>query len=421
MGRGPGNYNNNMGGNTLTNINNPANIMRPMPEPTIAANGLHLTHIADLRPAMRGFNLECILLDQAGEPRKVHSDNTVVTTFRVADKTGSVHLSIWGDDAQLLRSGDILRIQGGEARLFKNQLQMSITKAGKFRKIGEDTMVFTELPNWSEVNWEQEMNKPGMMGHRATQMAMNTSTNGIQPMPGGPNIQQHRNIQGNNAQPAINPAFRGDQRQGQRPFQHQGNMNASPHGNSMMGPGMGMMNQAGFQGNNSGNMGGPGMIPSAPMPQQQLPQSQQRQQNMNAQGVNGPPIGQGMGQGGHRSHHGGHPNQSNQPNQPNQNHGHHQQAGNAGRAGAHPSLPPPPNSRPPKHKKHNKFHRDLDAPETSPASRTGLDNIEDEFAREMNSATQGLRQGPGRGGPGSGSGGAAGAAHVRKKPKVVNE
>lgn len=40
---------------------------------------------------------------------------------------------------------------------------MSITKAGKFRKIGEDTMVFTELPNWSEVNWDQEMNKPGMM------------------------------------------------------------------------------------------------------------------------------------------------------------------------------------------------------------------------------------------------------------------
>lgn len=47
---------------------NPVNIstnLRPMPAPTSAknANGLSLTHCQDLRPPMRGINLECILLE----------------------------------------------------------------------------------------------------------------------------------------------------------------------------------------------------------------------------------------------------------------------------------------------------------------------------------------------------------------------
>jgi hypothetical protein len=56
----------NQGRNIGLGNNNNGNNMRPIPAPTsaIGAKGLPLTHIADLRPMMRGFNTECILLEK---------------------------------------------------------------------------------------------------------------------------------------------------------------------------------------------------------------------------------------------------------------------------------------------------------------------------------------------------------------------
>jgi len=58
-GRGPGGYNNNSGQGNNTRI-----ISIPAPTSATSANGLALTFIQDLRPNMRAFNLECILLDK---------------------------------------------------------------------------------------------------------------------------------------------------------------------------------------------------------------------------------------------------------------------------------------------------------------------------------------------------------------------
>ena len=50
-----------------------------------------------------------------------------------------------------------------EAKLFKGHIQLSTTKSGKYKKFGEDTIPFTDKPNWSEFDWVQDPNKPSQM------------------------------------------------------------------------------------------------------------------------------------------------------------------------------------------------------------------------------------------------------------------
>ncbi|KAG0213715.1 hypothetical protein BGX28_003659 [Mortierella sp. GBA30] len=344
--------------------------------------------IAELRPNMRGFNLECVLLEKAAESRRAPPDDQLITTFLAADKSGSIILTIWGSESQLLRSGDLIRLQGGEAKLFKGHIQLSTTKSGKYKKFGEDTIPFTDKPNWSEFDWVQDPNRPNMMLPLTPQLKMSMSANGIQPIPAGPNMQQQRHSQ----QAAINPAF-------QRPNQRPGNMAGSIPGQRPA-PGQGQApGQGGFPSNINKNFGGgPG--------QQQHPQH-----NMNGPMNNGPPTGpSNIGQP-HRSHSHPHVHAQNQtnPNQypnpqnqgPNQGYNNNGPPGNTIPSNGHSSAPPPLNGRP---RFNKKMHRDLDAPDSYPSPRSGLTSSVDEFAREMKFAQGG-------GGPG----------HIRKKTRTDME
>ncbi|KAF9354852.1 hypothetical protein BGX34_010779, partial [Mortierella sp. NVP85] len=238
-----------------------------------------------------------------------------------------------------------------------------------------------------------------------TKLAIVPLLNGEQPMmPAGFMQQQPRNAGGNVA-PAFNPAF-GDQRPGQRPFQQNpggGAPGATP------GPMAGPPGQGGF--NRGRNFPGGNTLqyqPHQQQQQQQQPQQQQQQQpppppppppqpQHNSNGSNTPSSA-----GNNRPHpyanHGNTPN-----NAPNQG----QNAGNPGPGNGHHS----PNARFNKHNKHNKFHRDLDAPDSYPNPRSGLSSSVDEFARDMKIVSQG------GGSLGSGAG-PAGSGHMRKKPKV---
>ncbi|KAI1288957.1 Sorting nexin-30 [Mortierella claussenii] len=421
MGRGPGaNGGINPGNNPIRNI--------PAPTSATSVNGLALTVIGDLRPSMRGFNLECILLEKAAEPRRTY-DNQLLTTFLAADKTGSIVLVLWGDDGVFLRNGDVVRIQSGETKLYRGLIQLSTSKFGSYKKIGEDTMLFNEKPNWSEFEWIQDPNsKPGVMMPVSPQHKMGMPPNGIPgipPMIPGVNMQQQRNMQGNNPPSGVNQPFRGDQRPGQRPFpaNQGGNSNGNPHGN-MPGP-----NAGGTFNNNKGSFNGPAGMAPTPMQQQIL-------HNGNGQTMGGPSIGGpgsgSSGPGGNRPHHGGHhaihqhhanPNQ-NQNQSQNQNPPLGGPPNPTGGANAHPTGAGGP--RHSKHSKHNKAHRDLDAPDAYPSPRTGLANSVDEFAREMKlvSSHGGVGLGVGgmnHGGGGGGGGGPGGAGHMRKKPKIEME
>ncbi|KAF9990031.1 hypothetical protein BGZ75_004019, partial [Mortierella antarctica] len=374
-----------------------------------------------------------------GESRRAPPDDQLITTFHAADKSGSIILTIWGAESQLLRSGDLVRLLGGEAKLFKGHIQLSTTKSGKYKKFGEDTIPFTDKPNWSEFDWVQDPNKPSQMVPLTPQLKMTMSANGMQPIPAVGNMQQQRH----NQQAVINPVF---QRQNQRsgnmggsiPGQRQGqgpggysnnnsnninnNTNNNTNKNNFGGGSVGPQqhHHHGVLGMNGPlpigpNNGGPGQRPhqansnqipnqnQIPNPNQNPNQSQghlQGQGPVQAQGLGqGPGQGQGQGQGQG-------PGPGPGPG-PSQGHGQgHTLPNHAGQgSSAHPSLPLPPNARPKFNKKHQ-HHRDLDAPDSYPSPRTGLANSADEFAREMKFVAQG-----GTGGPGP-------FAHIRKKTRT---
>ncbi|CAB4063943.1 unnamed protein product [Lepeophtheirus salmonis] len=50
-----------------------------------------------------------------------HSSNCQVRTVTVADRTGSVNLSVWDDPGKLINPGDIIRISKVYANVWKNE------------------------------------------------------------------------------------------------------------------------------------------------------------------------------------------------------------------------------------------------------------------------------------------------------------
>ncbi|KAJ2314585.1 hypothetical protein H4R23_004135, partial [Coemansia sp. Cherry 401B] len=126
--------------------------------------GQQLVPISKFRPSMRGFDCEVMVLETA-VPTTTR-DGQTIHTFLVADQSGSIIMNIWGNDGKFIRNGDILRIEGAEAKLFKGFMQLTTARFGKLHRVGEDTMVFADQPNVSEMQWVTEeesraMNMPG--------------------------------------------------------------------------------------------------------------------------------------------------------------------------------------------------------------------------------------------------------------------
>ncbi|KAJ1737468.1 hypothetical protein H4S06_005433 [Coemansia sp. BCRC 34490] len=122
--------------------------------------GQQFVPIAKFRPSMRGFDCEVIVLETA-VPTTTR-DGQMIYNFLVADKSASILMNVWGDDGRYIRNGDIIRIEGAEAKLFKGFLQLTTARFGKLRRVGEDTMEFKEHPNISELQWVTEQESKAM-------------------------------------------------------------------------------------------------------------------------------------------------------------------------------------------------------------------------------------------------------------------
>ncbi|XP_058635158.1 nucleic acid binding protein 1b isoform X3 [Onychostoma macrolepis] len=81
-------------------------------------------------------------------------DGHEVRSCKVADRTGSITISVWDEVGSLIQTGDIIRLSRGYASLFKGCLTLYIGRTGDIQKIGEFCMIFSEVPNFSEPNPE---------------------------------------------------------------------------------------------------------------------------------------------------------------------------------------------------------------------------------------------------------------------------
>ncbi|XP_027024649.1 SOSS complex subunit B1-B [Tachysurus fulvidraco] len=120
------------------------------------------TCVKDIKPGLKNLNVIFIVLE-TGRVTKT-KDGHEVRTCKVADKTGSISISVWDDVGALIQTGDILRLTKGYASVFKGCLTLYTGRGGELQKIGEFCMVYSEVPNFSEPNPEYLalMNKTGL-------------------------------------------------------------------------------------------------------------------------------------------------------------------------------------------------------------------------------------------------------------------
>lgn len=130
------------------------------------------THVKDIKPGLKNLNVIFIVLE-TGRVTKT-KDGHEVRTCKVADKTGSISISVWDEVGGLIQAGDIIRLTKGYASVFKGCLTLYTGRGGELQKIGEFCMVYSEVPNFSEPNPEYltQTNKTGLND----QSNMNSST-----------------------------------------------------------------------------------------------------------------------------------------------------------------------------------------------------------------------------------------------------
>ncbi|XP_061075539.1 SOSS complex subunit B1 [Conger conger] len=110
------------------------------------------THVKDIKPGLKNLNVIFIVLE-TGRVTKT-KDGHEVRTCKVADKTGSISISVWDEVGGLIQTGDIIRLTKGYASVFKGCLTLYTGRGGELQKIGEFCMVYSEVPNFSEPNPE---------------------------------------------------------------------------------------------------------------------------------------------------------------------------------------------------------------------------------------------------------------------------
>lgn len=108
------------------------------------------TFVKDVKPGLKNLNVLFIVLE-TGRVTKT-KDGHEVRTCKVADKTGSINISVWDDVGNLIQPGDIIRLTKGYASVFKGCLTLYTGRGGDLQKIGEFCMVYSEVPNFSEPN-----------------------------------------------------------------------------------------------------------------------------------------------------------------------------------------------------------------------------------------------------------------------------
>ncbi|XP_053564075.1 SOSS complex subunit B1 isoform X1 [Bombina bombina] len=140
------------------------------------------TFVKDVKPGLKNLNVLFIVLE-TGRVTKT-KDGHEVRTCKVADKTGSINISVWDDVGNLIQPGDIIRLTKGYASVFKGCLTLYTGRGGDLQKIGEFCMVYSEVPNFSEPNPEyvaqQSQNKQAQ-AENVTGSANHSSSNNQTP------------------------------------------------------------------------------------------------------------------------------------------------------------------------------------------------------------------------------------------------
>jgi len=94
-------------------------------------------NISELKTGMRNVSVTG-KVDSVGEPRTVNlksgGTNTVADAI-ISDESGTIKLSLWGEDINKIQAGDRVSIENGYINTFKGENSISVGKFGKLTKL----------------------------------------------------------------------------------------------------------------------------------------------------------------------------------------------------------------------------------------------------------------------------------------------
>jgi replication factor A1 len=93
--------------------------------------------VTDLKPGMRGINIEG-KIESITESRTVNvrSGGTAqVADAIISDETGSIKVSLWDEQINMVKQGDKVYIENGYTQEFRGENSLNIGRYGKLKKL----------------------------------------------------------------------------------------------------------------------------------------------------------------------------------------------------------------------------------------------------------------------------------------------
>ncbi|XP_065081149.1 SOSS complex subunit B homolog [Ochlerotatus camptorhynchus] len=111
---------------------------------------IEIIAIKDIYPGLKNVNVIFIVLDVG--PVTLTKENREVRTFKVADQSAAINVSVWDEPGKLLMPGDIVRLTKGYAAVWRQCLTLYSGKNGEIHRLGDFCFTFNEMINMSEPN-----------------------------------------------------------------------------------------------------------------------------------------------------------------------------------------------------------------------------------------------------------------------------
>jgi len=119
--------------------------------------------VENLNPQSRQLNLTVKVVSK-GEARETisRSDGSThrVVDALVGDETGSIYLTLWDDNIDKVKEGDVIDVKNGYVSLFKGSMRLNIGRFGSFEASKGTIAEVNDKNNLSDKRFEQERRYP---------------------------------------------------------------------------------------------------------------------------------------------------------------------------------------------------------------------------------------------------------------------
>ena len=112
--------------------------------------------INDLEPFQQNINILFKVLRKT-RTRKIQKNNTNVCECLIADDTGSILLTVWNDDIEMLEQGEYFALYDGYINIHRNKLKLNKKKFGEIEPCPDQGYEINSDNNLSNKNYDETL------------------------------------------------------------------------------------------------------------------------------------------------------------------------------------------------------------------------------------------------------------------------